>query len=101
MEEVGRIRVSRKREVTARMEEEEFDTEADYFEGSAPRQNDICSQVGALAFLEIQVNLDDTCLRGWSVSWRHFWPILMRSRSADIVTITSAETHETLSGASL
>jgi hypothetical protein len=36
MEEVGRIRVSRKRKVTARMEEEKFDTEADYFESTAP-----------------------------------------------------------------
>ena len=60
MEEVGGIRVSREREATARMEEEKFDTEADYFESGAPWQNDICSQVGQLAFLEIQVNFEDT-----------------------------------------
>lgn len=36
VEEVGGIRVSREREATARMEEEKFDTEADYFESGAP-----------------------------------------------------------------
>lgn len=46
------------------MEEEEFDTEADYFESSAPWQNDICSQVGQLAFSEVQVNLEDTWSQG-------------------------------------
>lgn len=60
MEEMGGIRVPREREVAARMEEEKFGTESDYFESSAPRQNDICSQVGQLAFLEIHVDLEET-----------------------------------------
>lgn len=51
VEEVGRIRVSRKRKVTTRVEEEKFNTEADYFESSAPWQNDTCSQVGAASTL--------------------------------------------------
>lgn len=53
VEEVGRIRVPREREVATRMEEEKCDTEADYFESSAAGQNDIRSQVGPLALLEI------------------------------------------------
>lgn len=59
MEEVGRIRVSRKRKITSRMEEEKFNTEADYSESNAPGQNDICSQVGWSAFLETQVNIEE------------------------------------------
>lgn len=42
------------------MEEEKFNTEADYFESSAPWQNDICSLVGQLLFLEMQVSLEET-----------------------------------------
>lgn len=60
MEEMGRIRVSRKRKATARMEEEKLNTEADHFESSAPGQNDICSQVGQPASLEMRVNLEET-----------------------------------------
>ena len=42
------------------MEEKKFDTEADYFESSAPWQNDVCSQVGHLAFLEMRIDLEET-----------------------------------------
>lgn len=35
VEEMGRVRVPGKRKVTARMEEEKFNTETDYFESSA------------------------------------------------------------------
>lgn len=41
------------------MEEEKFNTEADYSESNAPGQNDICSQVGWSAFLETQVNIEE------------------------------------------
>lgn len=41
------------------MEEEKFNTEADYSESNAPWQNDICSQVGWSAFLETQVNIEE------------------------------------------
>lgn len=42
---MGRIRVSRKRKVTTRMEEEKLNTEADYFESSETRQDDVCTEV--------------------------------------------------------
>lgn len=42
------------------MEEEKFNTEADYFESNAPWQTDIRSQVGQSAFSEMQVNLEET-----------------------------------------
>lgn len=45
VEEMGRIRVSRKRKVTTRMEEEKLNTEADYFESSETRQDDVCTEV--------------------------------------------------------
>lgn len=45
MEEMGRIRVSRKRKVTTRMEEEKLITEADYFESNETRQDDVCPEV--------------------------------------------------------
>lgn len=42
---MGRIRVSRKRKVATRMEEEKLNTEADYFESSETRQDDVCTEV--------------------------------------------------------
>lgn len=47
------------------MEEEKFNTEADYSESSAPRQDDLCAQVGQSASSEIQVNREETVSRGW------------------------------------